>query len=90
MFGSSIYVVQDSSHLVVIDPISYWSVFSGAFVLYPLWLFLTPKYFSKRKALLLACTALLWLCFTSITQLTLDRTTGTAHFEQFMFLHWSR
>ena len=56
---------------------------------YPLWLFLTPTYRSKRKAILFACLTLLWLCFTSVTRLTLDRTARTARLEEFAFLHWS-
>lgn len=91
MFGFSIRVLQDPSRLVVTDPISYWSILIGALVtLYPLWLFLTPKYHSKRKALLCLCVLLIWLCFTSATRLTLDRVTGTAQLEKFAFLHWSR
>jgi hypothetical protein len=91
MFGTSVRVLQDSSRLIVTDPINYWSVLFGAvFTLYPLWLFLTPKYRSKRKGLLCFSVLLLWACFSSVTRLTLDRTTSTANLEKFAFLHWSR
>ncbi len=91
MFGFSVRVLQNSSRLVVIDPINYWSILvAGLVTLYPLWLFFTPKYHSKRKALLCLSVLLIWLCFTSATRLTLDRVTDTAQLEKFAFFHWSR
>ncbi len=88
--GFGIIVLQSQSRIVVTSPFSVWLMLTLAvFTLWPLVNLLSAKPPSPAKILLFGVISLLVYGFLpSYTQLTLDRTEGTATVRKYEFYHF--